>query len=152
MKSKKKKIGSKNRHMSVGCISSSKGLKLQREQPRRCQRETLAVPTGIMALRLTNKGRRLFRPGLKDCSMHTNRLPAPIQEPFPKDFQIHKGWHPTPTLHTTASVYRAGPSGKAASSSCVLRGVCVCVFVCTRLLTSPNKIKKTGYISLLREI
>lgn len=31
-------------------LTSSKDFQLQREQPRRCQRETLAAPTGIMAL------------------------------------------------------------------------------------------------------
>lgn len=68
-------------------------------------------------IKLTNKGRGPVRPELKDCSMHTNRPHAPIQEPFPKDLQTHKGWHPSPTLRTV------GRAEKAASSICVFRSV-----------------------------
>lgn len=44
---------------------------------------TLAAPTGIMSLRLSNKRRRLVRPRLKICSVNTNRPSAPIQQRFP---------------------------------------------------------------------
>lgn len=73
-------------------------------------------------IKLTNKGRGPVRPRLKDCSMHTNRPPAPIQEPFPKHLQTHKGWLPTPTLQS------AGPSENV-----------VCLGVCVAIMEAVNK-------------
>lgn len=89
-------------------------------------------------IKLTNKGRGPVRPRLKDCSVHTNRPPAPIQEPFPKHLQTHKGWHPTPTLQS------AGPIRKR----CVFRCVCCRHGGCKRAPTR-SKTCNISYLNLI---
>lgn len=65
-------------------------------------------------IKAANKGKGPVGLRLKDCSVHASTLPAPVQQPFPRRLETHKGWHPTPTLQG------AGPSGRAGS----VLGVC----------------------------
>lgn len=114
-KSEIRKWKARGRYISVDWVSPSKKWNCSVSSGGRCQRETLAVPIGIMALNSLIRGEGWSAPGWKTAVCTQTGCLRPIQEPFPKDLQIHKGWHPTPTLRT------AGPSGKVASWSRVFK-------------------------------
>lgn len=93
--------------------ASSKDFQLQREQPRRCQRETLAAPTGTMALnslmcvRVCVGG--LVRLGGSKTAVCTQTdCLHPSKSHFPSIYKDTKGWHPTPTLRTAGRQKKSG--------------------------------------------
>lgn len=95
-------------------------MKLQREQRRKVPERNTGSANRDNGIKLTNKGRGLVRPRLKDCSMHTNRLLAP----HPR--AISQGFTNTQRLASNSHAPHRGPVRKSGFlEPCVqIEGVC----------------------------
>lgn len=104
---------------------SLKNLKLQCEQLRRCQRGTLGSANNHNGVKVSNKRRGLVRPGLEDCSMHTNCT-------HPR--AISQGFANTQRLASNSHAPHRGPIRR----SCSLKGS-VFTSVCAAFTQAINK-------------